>query len=107
MTTAQAPTKWSSQPLGPGFDVPGKVTTYRETFNQTLRDELNRDPDVFIMGEDIAGGAGRFDEEGKPLDAWGGPFAATKGLIQDFGPERIRDTPISEAGFLGPQWAQR
>lgn len=101
MTTAQAPTKWSAQPMGPGYDVPGKVTTYREVFNQTLRDELNRDPDVFIMGEDIAGGAGRTDEDGNPLDAWGGPFAATKGLIQDFGPERIRDTPISEAGFLG------
>ena len=37
----------------------------------------------------------------EPLDAWGGPFAATKGLVQDFGPERIRDAPISEAGFVG------
>ena len=37
----------------------------------------------------------------KPLDAWGGPFAATKGLIQDFGTDRIKDTPISEAGVLG------
>ena len=35
------------------------------------------------------------------LDAWGGPFAATKGLVQDFGPDRIRDAPISEAGFVG------
>ncbi len=98
MTTIEAHAATSHQPLGPGFDVPGKETTYRETFNRTLRDELNRDPDVFIMGEDISGG---FDEQGNPLDAWGGPFAATKGLVQDFGMERIRDTPISEAGFLG------
>ncbi|MCH2515601.1 MAG: alpha-ketoacid dehydrogenase subunit beta [Dehalococcoidia bacterium] len=58
-----------------------------------------RDEDVFLMGEDISGG---FDKETKePLDAWGGPFAATKGLVQEFGPERIRDAPISEAGFVG------
>ena len=37
----------------------------------------------------------------EPLDAWGGPFAATKGLVQDFGTERIMDAPISEAGFVG------
>lgn len=96
--TTQEDTK---NPLGPGYDVAGSEMRYRDSFNKTLRDELNRDPDVFLMGEDIAGGAGRFDEDGKPLDAWGGPFAATKGLIQDFGPDRIKDTPISEAGFLG------
>ena len=49
------------------------------------------------MGEDIAGGAGRPDKE----DAWGGPMRLTKGLIAQFGPERVRDTPISEAGFMG------
>jgi pyruvate dehydrogenase E1 component beta subunit len=60
---------------------------------------MQRDTDVFLMGEDISGG---FDKETKePLDAWGGPFAATKGLVQDFGPERVRDAPISEAGFVG------
>ena len=84
---------------GPGYEVDGLNVRYRDAFNQTLRDELERDPDVFIMGEDISGG---FDKETKePLDAWGGPFAATKGLVQDFGPERIRDAPISEAGFVG------
>ena len=84
---------------GPGYGVDGLNVRYRDAFNQTLRDELERDPDVFIMGEDISGG---FDKETKePLDAWGGPFAATKGLVQDFGPERIRDAPISEAGFVG------
>ena len=49
------------------------------------------------MGEDIAGGAGRPDKE----DAWGGPMRLTKGLIGQFGANRVRDTPISEAGFVG------
>ncbi len=85
--------------LGPGYSGAGEVVRYRDAFNRTLRDELNRDQNVIIMGEDISGG---FDKKTKqPLDAWGGPFAATKGLVQDFGPERIRDCPISEAGFLG------
>ena len=92
-------------------NVPGSEMRYRDAFNLTLRQELDRDPSVFVMGEDIAGGAGRFEKDGevsyeekdgfKPLDAWGGPFAATKGLIQDFGTDRIKDTPISEAGVLG------
>tara|TARA_Y100000590_G_scaffold411031_1_gene504647 strand:- start:32663 stop:33727 length:1065 start_codon:yes stop_codon:yes gene_type:complete len=89
-----------SSALGPGYDgVPGKVIRYRDAFNSTLRSEMELDPDVFLIGEDISGG---FDKDTlEPLDAWGGPFAATKGLIQDFGPERIRDAPISEAGFVG------
>ena len=87
-------------PLGPGYEgVPGNKIRYRDAFNSTLRYEMQRDADVFLMGEDISGG---FDKETKePLDAWGGPFAATKGLVQDFGPERVRDAPISEAGFVG------
>ncbi|MDG2101749.1 MAG: alpha-ketoacid dehydrogenase subunit beta [Dehalococcoidales bacterium] len=85
--------------LGPGFDVPGKEIRYRDAFNNTLREELEYDKNVFIVGEDISGG---FDKETKePLDAWGGPFAATKGLVQDFGVNRIMDAPISEAGFVG------
>ena len=87
-----------SQP-GPGYGVHGSIIRYREAFNKTLGDELRRDEDVFIMGEDISGG---FDKETRePLDAWGGPFATTKGLVQEFGKERIRDCPISEAGFMG------
>jgi pyruvate dehydrogenase E1 component beta subunit len=85
--------------LGPGTDVPGREERYRDAFQRTLRDELNHDPDVFIMGEDVAGGPGREDQG--IIDSWGGPFAATKGLIQDFGAQRIVDTPISEAGFVG------
>ena len=60
---------------------------------------MERDPTVFIIGEDIAGGTGRADQ-GKQ-DAWGGVFRLTKGLISRFGPERIRDTPISEAVSVG------
>ncbi|MEE8046452.1 MAG: alpha-ketoacid dehydrogenase subunit beta [Dehalococcoidia bacterium] len=95
MTTSQA-----NKPLGPGYyGVAGKELRFRDVFRDTLRAEMIRDEDVFLMGEDISGG---FDKETKePLDAWGGPFAATKGLVQEFGPERIRDTPISEAGFVG------
>ncbi len=95
MTTQQ-----SSSPLGPGYEgVPGEEKRFRDVFRDTLRAEMIRDDDVFLMGEDISGG---FDKDTKePLDAWGGPFAATKGLVQEFGPERIRDAPISEAGFVG------
>lgn len=95
MTTQQ-----STSPLGPGYEgVPGEEKRFRDVFRDTLRAEMIRDEDVFLMGEDISGG---FDKDTKePLDAWGGPFAATKGLVQEFGPERIRDAPISEAGFVG------
>ncbi|MCH2494378.1 MAG: alpha-ketoacid dehydrogenase subunit beta [Dehalococcoidia bacterium] len=85
--------------LGPGYDVKGNEMRYRDAFNNTLRAELEYDKNVLIIGEDISGG---FDKKTKePLDAWGGPFAATKGLVQDFGTERIMDAPISEAGFVG------
>jgi pyruvate dehydrogenase E1 component beta subunit len=60
---------------------------------------MERDPTVIIMGEEIAGGAGR--EDLGIVDAWGGPFKTTVGLIQQFGAERVRDTPLSEAGFVG------
>ncbi len=62
-------------------------TTYREALRQALRDALLRDPRVFLMGEDV----GRY----------GGAYAVTKGLLEEFGPERLRDTPLSEATFVG------
>ncbi len=74
-----------------------RALTYVQAVNEALRQEMERDEAVFVMGEDLAGGAGRPDKE----DAWGGVFRLTKGLIGQFGPERIRDTPISEAGFIG------
>ena len=71
--------------------------TYIQAVNEVLRQEMERDSTVIIMGEDVAGGGGRAGKQ----DAWGGPMRLTKGLIGQFGPERIRDTPISEAGFVG------
>ncbi|HLH69966.1 MAG TPA: alpha-ketoacid dehydrogenase subunit beta [Candidatus Dormibacteraeota bacterium] len=67
--------------------------------NEALRQEMERDPTVILMGEDVAGGAGRADQGF--IDAWGGPMGATKGLIQRFGPGRVIDTPICEMGFIG------
>jgi pyruvate dehydrogenase E1 component beta subunit len=61
--------------------------TYREAMRQALRDALQRDSRVFLMGEDV----GRY----------GGCFAVSKGLLEEFGPERIRDTPLSESAFVG------
>lgn len=61
--------------------------TYREATKQGIRDALNRDERVFLMGADV----GRY----------GGCFAVSKGLLDEFGPERIRDTPLSESAFVG------
>ena len=72
---------------------------YREAINEALMQEMERDPSVIIMGEEIAGGAGR--EHLGIQDAWGGAFKTTVGLIQKFGSSRVRDTPLSEAAFVG------
>ena len=72
---------------------------YRQAINEALRQEMERDENVIIMGEEIAGGAGR--EHLGIVDAWGGPFRTTVGLIQQFGRERVLDTPLSEAAFVG------
>ncbi len=71
--------------------------SFIQAVNEAIEQEMERDERVFVMGEDIAGGGGRPDKQ----DAWGGPMRLTKGLIDKFGPERVRDTPISEAGFMG------
>ena len=71
--------------------------SFIQAINEALRQEMARDPDVIVMGEDIAGGGEREDFQ----DAWGGPMRLTKGLVNDFGRTRVRDTPISEAGFVG------
>jgi pyruvate dehydrogenase E1 component beta subunit/2-oxoisovalerate dehydrogenase E1 component len=62
-------------------------TSYREAMKAAIREAMQRDPRVFLMGEDV----GRY----------GGCYAVSKGLIGEFGPERIRDTPLSESGFTG------
>jgi pyruvate/2-oxoglutarate/acetoin dehydrogenase E1 component len=77
-----------------------RTLTFREAFNEGIRLEMRRDPTVIMMGEDIAGGAAtHLQEEGE--EAWGGDLGMTKGLVQEFGRERIRDTPISESAFIG------
>lgn len=64
--------------------------TYSEALNQALHEEMLRDPSVFIMGEDVAVWGER-----------GGVFNVTRGLVDEFGPARVRDTPISEGGIVG------
>jgi len=65
-----------------------KITlSYREAMRAAIREALQREPKAFVMGEDV----GRY----------GGCYAVTKGLLDEFGPERIRDTPLSESGFVG------
>ena len=77
----------------------GRQLEYREAINEALLQEMEADPSIFIIGEEIAGGAGR--EHLGIEDAWGGAFRTTRGLIQKFGRKRVLDTPISEAGFIG------
>jgi pyruvate dehydrogenase E1 component beta subunit len=71
--------------------------TYRQAINEALRQEMERDPRVILMGEDVAGGLGAPGEQ----DAWGGPLGVTKGLMPKFGRDRVLDTPISESAFIG------
>ena len=71
--------------------------SYRQAINEALRQEMERDHRVVIMGEDIAGGLGSPGEQ----DAWGGPLGVTKGLLGKFGRDRVLDTPITESGFIG------
>jgi len=66
---------------------PAKRTTYREALREAIRDALQRDPRVFLMGEDVG--------------QYGGAYAVSKGLLAEFGPARIRDTPLSESTFVG------
>jgi pyruvate dehydrogenase E1 component beta subunit len=67
--------------------TPKTSVSYREALTQALREEMERDPNVFIMGEDV----GQYE----------GAFKVTRGLLREFGEERVVDTPISEAGFVG------
>ncbi len=64
-----------------------RTLSYSEAINEALREEMQRDPAVFLLGEDVG--------------AMGGVFGVTAGLLERFGPERVMDTPISEAGVIG------
>jgi pyruvate dehydrogenase E1 component beta subunit len=61
--------------------------SYREAIREALRDALQADERVFLMGEDVG--------------PYGGSFGVSRGLLEEFGPERIRDTPLSESAFVG------
>ncbi len=61
--------------------------TMREAISQALMEEMDRDPSVFIMGEEVG--------------VWGGSYAVTKGFYDKYGPERVKDTPIAENAILG------
>lgn len=61
--------------------------TMREAISQALWEEMERDPTVFIMGEEVG--------------VWGGTYAVTKGFYDHFGPDRVKDTPIAEAAIIG------
>ena len=71
--------------------------TFRQALNEAIAQEMKRDENVIVMGEDVAGGAGANGEQ----DAWGGPMGTTKGLLPKFGRERIIDTPITESAIIG------
>jgi pyruvate dehydrogenase E1 component beta subunit len=61
--------------------------SYREALNQAMREEMQRDPRVFLIGEEVG--------------YYQGAFKVSKGFVEEFGTERVRDTPITEAGFTG------
>src|SRR6476620_4335775 len=63
------------------------VLTYRDALNQALREEMQRDPSVFLMGEEVG--------------VYQGAYKVSRGLLDEFGPMRVVDTPITELGFAG------
>jgi pyruvate/2-oxoglutarate/acetoin dehydrogenase E1 component len=67
-----------------------RVLTYAAALNEALREEMRRDPAVFCIGEDIA-----------TWGTGGGVYGVTRGLVEEFGPERVRDTPVSEEAIVG------
>lgn len=77
------------RPAPPTIAPPDKMveTTYRDAVKAAISDAMTRDGRVFLMGEDVG--------------HYGGCYAVSKGLLDQFGPERIRDTPLSESGFTG------
>ncbi|MFQ5880336.1 MAG: alpha-ketoacid dehydrogenase subunit beta [Dehalococcoidia bacterium] len=78
--------------------VATRTVSMREAINEALRQEMERDSRVVLLGEDIAGGATTHLGDDS---AWGGPLGVTKGLSKHFGRGRVLDTPISESAFVG------
>jgi pyruvate/2-oxoglutarate/acetoin dehydrogenase E1 component len=75
--------------VAPNSGIVGNVvqTTYREAVHDAIREAMLKDERVFLMGEDV----GRY----------GGCYAVSRGLLDEFGPDRVRDTPLSESAFVG------
>jgi pyruvate/2-oxoglutarate/acetoin dehydrogenase E1 component len=73
--------------------------SFSDAINEAMRLAMRADENVILLGEDVAGGA-QVDHL-QDDEAWGGVLGVTKGLVQEFGRERVLDTPISEAGFIG------
>ena len=72
------------------------IKTFRQALNEALHLEMSRDKNVIVFGEDVCGGTG-----GTEKKMLGGAFGVTKGLLSEFGPDRIMDTPITESAFVG------
>lgn len=80
------------------MSMPDRTLSFVDAVGEALFQAMEHDADVIVLGEDVAGGAGL----GAPYEgSMGGTFGATKRLFPAFGPNRVRDTPISEAGFVG------
>lgn len=73
------------------------LKTYRQAINEALDSEMARNPDVIVIGEDVAGGAGGTGVD----DAYGGVLGVTKGLVGKYGRARVIDTPITESAIMG------
>ncbi|MDF2682189.1 MAG: alpha-ketoacid dehydrogenase subunit beta [Brevibacillus sp.] len=80
-----------------------KKMSMSQAINEAMKLAMRRDENVILMGEDVAGGAqvDHLQDE----EAWGGVLGVTKGLVQEFGRERVLDTPITEAGYIGAAMA--
>ncbi len=76
-----------SDPTADATTVESPTMTYRDAMREAIRDALATDERVFVMGEDVAD--------------YGGTYAVTKGLYEEFGRDRVRNTPLSESGFVG------
>ena len=76
--------------------------SYRQAINEALRQEMERDHRVIVMGEDMPAAPAAGEQ-----DAWGGPFGVTKGLRPQFGPDRVLDTPSPKSPSSARQRAPR
>lgn len=78
-----------------------KEKLFMNAINEALDQAMEKDENVLLLGEDIAGGAGVTHLEEENEDAWGGVMGVTRGLMPKYGRERVIDTPLSEMGYMG------